>query len=67
MITIRFNDQLVMLDSPLNLSEFLMMHSRQKGCYAVALNRQFIAKSNYITQLLQEGDHIELITPMQGG
>jgi sulfur carrier protein len=67
MIRIRFNDQLVTLASPLNLSQFLIMHTKQNGCYAVALNRQFIAESNYSTKLLQEGDHVELITPMQGG
>ena len=67
MITIKFNDKCVRLLTPLNISNFLIMHAKTNGCYAVALNRQFIAKSNYSAQLLQEGDHLELIIPMQGG
>lgn len=35
--------------------------------YAVAVNHQFIPKANYHTVDLKDGDHIELVMPMQGG
>ena len=35
--------------------------------FAVAINEQFIAKSNYSDTQLSEGDRIEIVSPMQGG
>jgi sulfur carrier protein len=67
MIIIKFNDQSITLRSAIYLNEFLMLHAEKNSIYAVSLNRKFIAKSNYSSILLHEGDHIELISPMQGG
>ena len=35
--------------------------------FAVAVNSQFIPRSQYAEILLKEGDDIELLVPMQGG
>lgn len=35
--------------------------------YAVAINMQFVPKANYASTMLQDGDVIELLAPMQGG
>lgn len=67
MITIHFNEKIVTCTSSINLSEFLVFHAQNNFCYAIAVNNQFVAKSNYKDCILQEGDKIELIMPMQGG
>ena len=35
--------------------------------YAVALNTQFVPKSQYASQALHEGDRLEVIAPVTGG
>lgn len=35
--------------------------------FAVALNKKFIPQSQYEKVTLQDGDNIEIVTPMQGG
>jgi sulfur carrier protein len=35
--------------------------------YAVALNTQFVPKSQYASQALHEGDRLEVISPVTGG
>lgn len=34
---------------------------------AIALNETFVPKSNYEQTVLNEGDQIEIVAPMQGG
>ena len=34
---------------------------------AIALNESFVPKSNYEQTVISEGDHIEIVAPMQGG
>lgn len=38
-----------------------------KPPFAVALNAQFVPRSNYAQRHLQTGDHIEIIAPVTGG
>lgn len=35
--------------------------------FAIAVNEAFVAKSNYPDILLNDGDSIEVLSPMQGG
>ncbi|WP_096085277.1 sulfur carrier protein ThiS [Agaribacterium haliotis] len=35
--------------------------------FAIAVNAQFIPRSNYDTIELQDGDSVEILSPMQGG
>ncbi len=37
------------------------------GPFAVALNREFLPRSLFAHTPLQEGDHLDLVVPMQGG
>ena len=60
------NDQKVELDSEKNLEDFLASQTLD-GIFAIAINENFIPKANYTSTTLQEGDHIELVSPMQGG
>lgn len=47
------------------LSEVLAQHAQ--GCFAVAVNQQFIAQEDYVNVTLADRDHIEIVIPMQGG
>lgn len=38
-----------------------------KPPYAVAVNLQFVPKTQYTNHALQENDHIEVIAPVTGG
>ncbi len=67
MIQVHFNDQLIFLDDNYSLAEFLIQKNYTKDYFAVVVNRNFIARSQYAATLLKNEDIIELISPMQGG
>ncbi len=50
-----------------SLTDFLQQHWHGATCFAVTINQQFIARTQYTNTQLQENDRIELILPMQGG
>ncbi len=45
----------------------LLTQVNAKPPYAVAVNLNFIPKTQYANQLLQENDQIEIIAPITGG
>jgi sulfur carrier protein len=51
----------------LSLDEFLKNQNIRIEYVAIAVNCKFIPKSMYKDIELQEGDDIEVLTPMQGG
>ena len=53
-------------DSPLNVDTLLNI-LQPKSPFAISLNSQFIAKSNYASTLIHENDHIDIIAPITGG
>lgn len=67
MIHVHFNDELIFLDDNYSLAEFLIQKNYTKDYFAVAVNRQFIARSQYSVTFLKDEDVIDLISPMQGG
>jgi len=48
------------------LQDLLNQHNKSHN-YAVAVNRQFVARSQYAQTILKEQDQIDIIQPMQGG
>lgn len=64
---IYINDQPLFLESPCTLQEILVQKNSVAGHIAIAINKQFIPKAMFASMILQEGDRIDLITPMQGG
>lgn len=66
-MNILLNDQLKNLDEPATLADLAEQHTDPEQAYALALNDQFIPRSNYATIELKEGDRVELLIPMQGG
>lgn len=67
MITIRFNEREMSIQPAKNLSELLQDQAYVSPYFAVAINRCFIPRDRYQETRLNEGDVIEIVTPMQGG
>lgn len=61
------NDLPVELPDNLTLAQALKHWDTVKGTFAVAMNASFIPSSRYAETQLNEGDCIDIITPMQGG
>ena len=76
MINIRVNDQPTQLEKTLVLNDFLIHWASaqtevtQKNtppAFAVAINGEFVPRSEYDATLLQEGDALDIVTPVGGG
>lgn len=67
MITVYLNDQEKQLAISVSLAQALQQFKVGEGNFAVALNDGFVPKSQYSKTLLEAGDRLELLTPMQGG
>lgn len=68
MINIIFNNNATRVNSSDSLNELLTAQGYQATNYfAIVINSQFLARRNYATTLLKEGDVVEIIMPMQGG
>ena len=66
-IMVIFNGEKVDCPNNLNLTNFIKLHVRSPGSAAVAINNDFVAKSNYSLTLIKEGDVIEIVSPVTGG
>ena len=51
----------------LSLGDLLDMQKYNGSCFAVMVNNFFIPKDTYSTTTICDLDHIEIITPIQGG
>ncbi len=67
MINVFFNEVEVKVEQNFTLSDVLKRQGYANYAFAVAINRNFVPKPHYTTTILQEGDIIETIAPMQGG
>ncbi|MBE0493477.1 MAG: sulfur carrier protein ThiS [Thiomicrospira sp.] len=45
----------------------LVVELNIEGAFALALNQNFVPKSQYANTLINENDRIEIVAPMQGG
>lgn len=66
-INVFLNDNEKSLREGCTLKEAIMTLSISDTTYAVAINEQFVPKSSYSSTILQAGDRVELLVPMQGG
>ena len=51
----------------LSVQQLLLLLNIQGNYFAVACNNEFVPRSTYGQQQLNEGDKIEIVSPMQGG
>ncbi len=54
-------------DYELTLEEFLNSLDVEIGYAAIAINREFVPRAEFAQVILQAGDKIECVMPMQGG
>lgn len=64
---IQLNGQSCIIATAISLQEFLHTQGYSGQHFAVALNYTFVPRQNYAEVLLQEGDSLEIVMPMQGG
>lgn len=67
MITVWLNNEQKQLQDPICLAEALTQWQPSGKGFAIAINEVFVSRSNYAVTPLRDGDHIELLVPMQGG
>jgi sulfur carrier protein len=66
MIRILLNNQLLEIENNCSL-EKLLKEKNYSHSFAIAVNYNFIPRSDYATLFLNEGDRVEVVAPMQGG
>lgn len=54
------------VDDTLDLRELLQQQGFQ-GSFALAINGEFVPKSDYANTLLHPGDALDVLTPISGG
>lgn len=55
------------LERPVSAEQLLRQLGMMGPNVALALNEDFVPRSNYGTTLIDDGDRLEIVAPMQGG
>ena len=66
-ITILCNDKKMQLDQAVSLYDFIVSAGYTTCMYAVAVNREFMPREAQANYQLQDGDAVDIVSPMQGG
>lgn len=61
-----FNDEAIMLETPLTITNFLGQQN-QTGRFVVVINDEVISASRFDEHHIQSGDRIEILSPISGG
>lgn len=67
MITVSLHNKIFELNAETSLTTALPLMNIEVDMAAIAINKIFIPRSQYKTTVLQQGDQLEIVTPMQGG
>jgi|TARA_B110000263_G_scaffold22886_1_gene17791 thiamine biosynthesis protein ThiS len=67
MINIRVNGENLNLENPTSLTDFLSSQNINTQFIAVAYNQEVIAKDDYPSIILDNGDSLEIVKPVGGG
>ena len=67
MINVLLNGENAELPVELSLAQAIVQWGYSEGPFAVALNERFVARSDYAGTVLSNGDHIDIVSPIQGG
>lgn len=67
MIEIVVNGEARSLAAPTDVASALADWGYQCGRIALAINGEFVARSEYATRVLRAGDEVEVVAPVQGG
>lgn len=66
MITIRINGEAQTLNDTVSVAALLERRGQKAGV-AIAINGEFVPRSQHGARILREGDDVEIVAPMQGG
>ncbi len=64
---IKVNGEAIEVLEKTSISELLKTLSYQQTGLAVAVNRQFVSKSDYGAYYLSADDEVDIVAPFQGG
>jgi len=67
MVSIYLNDAVQQIEPTQSLQELLIQNNYIDQHFAVAINNQLIRRMAYNKTLLNPGDRVDIIVPMQGG
>lgn len=67
MLTVCLNNQPQTLNGPQPLSDFLAQQTELEQPFAVAINGEFVPRSQYAEVTLQDGDALDVVSPVGGG
>ena len=67
MINVALNGEIKPITPGSNLQQLLDEWQLVAKNFAIAINQQFIPRSAYTETVVNDGDSIELLVPMQGG
>ena len=67
MIKVSVNGEIKQINEGMTLKELLEALGFAKGGFAVAINVTFVPVNRYDETILQEGDKIDILAPVQGG
>lgn len=62
-----FNSKRICVEENISLHTVLEVSGVTTGSFAVAVNRQFVPRGQYTETMVNEGDYIDVVLPMQGG
>ena len=65
-ITVTINGEKQTLNETVSIAALLERRGQKAGI-AVAINGEFVPKSQHTSLLLKDADDIEIVAPMQGG
>lgn len=67
MIKVSVNGEIKEIEANLNIKQLIeALNYKQKG-FAVAINTTFIPIKNYEETIIEDGDTIDILAPVQGG
>lgn len=66
MISLSLNSQSLQTDRGTTVQQLLEQHPPE-GAYAIAVNGEFVPRSQYGEIALNDGDQIDIVSPVGGG
>ena len=67
MLTVSINGEAVQLDSEMTVTELLSQQGQQNKRVAVAINGEFVPRSQYAKTQISNKDEIDIVTAVGGG
>lgn len=64
---ITINDQALAITAGLNLAEILATKQLNQGCFVAVVNDTVVPKTTLEQVKIQDGDRIEILSPISGG